>query len=218
VTAVPTIIVGLAAEARIARPLGWPIAIGGGSYQGAVAAAEQAIRDGAHALVSFGLAGGLDPALRPGTLLLPTEVLTDNRRILTDVSLRARLGSGLAAPLLGAHTIAATAAAKHALFTSTGGAALDLESNAVAQVAHAHNLPFAVLRAICDPAERDLPPAALIALDHHGTIGFARVLGSIIAHPMQLPALLRLASDANAARRALRSSVGRISAAPSATP
>ena len=206
----PTIIVGLAAEARIARALGWPIAIGGGSYEGAVAATERAVRDGASALVSFGLAGGLDPTLRPGMLLVPTEILTDDRRIAADVSLRIRLGSGVATPMLGARGIAASAAAKRALFATTGAAGLDLESGAVAQVAQAHGLPFAVLRAICDPAGRDLPQAALIALDHHGAIGIGRVIASIITRPWQLPALLRLARDAHAARLSLHSAVKNI--------
>ncbi|HTC09095.1 MAG TPA: hypothetical protein VK726_09990 [Acetobacteraceae bacterium] len=206
----PTVIVGLVAEARVAGVLNWPVSIGGGNYEGAVAAAERAVRAGARALISFGLAGGLDPVLHPGTLLLPTEVLTDDRRIPTDVSLRIRLGSGLPAPLLGVRTTVATAAAKHVLFTTTGAAALDLESGAVARIAQAHDLPFAVLRAICDPADRDLPAAALIALDHHGAIGFGRVIASIIAQPRQLPTLLRLARDADTARQSLHSAAKNI--------
>jgi adenosylhomocysteine nucleosidase len=65
-------------------------------------------------------------------------------------------------------------------------------------------LPFAVLRAVADPAERDLPPAALLALDGGGRISFLRVLGSVIRNPGQVPGLLALAGDAAAARRALK--------------
>lgn len=209
----PTLVVGLVTEARLARRLGWPIVVGGGTYDGAVVASEQAIRAGATSLLSFGLAGGLDPALRPGTLLLPAEVLVDDRRIPTDASLRGRLGAGLDAPLLGAHAIAATVAAKRALFTATGAAAIDLESGGVAQVAQARGVPFAVLRAVCDPAGRDLPPAALVALDRQGAVGLVRVLASIVAHPVQILGLLSLAGDAAAARRSLRGAVRKISAA-----
>jgi len=206
----PTLVVGLAAEARIARPLGWPVIVGGGGYAGAIAAAEQAVREGAQALVSFGLAGGLDPALRPGAVVVATEVLTDGTRLPTDPPLRTQLGQGNARVLLGTSEIVALAAVKQHLFATTGAAAVDLESGAVARVATEHGLPFAVLRAICDPAERDLPPAALIALDRHGAIGLARVLWSVLAHPAQLPGLLALAADAAAARRALRDAVTRI--------
>ena len=99
--------------------------------------------------------------------------------------------------------VAETAETKHRLWATTGAATLDLESGAVARVATLHGLPFAVLRVICDPAERDLPPAALAALDASGAIGLARVAGSVTARPGQIPALLRLAADATAARRAL---------------
>ncbi len=64
-------------------------------------------------------------------------------------------------------------------------------------------MPFAVLRAICDPAERSLPAVALAALDARGVIGVWRVITSLTARPGQLPALLALAVDAAAARRSL---------------
>lgn len=208
----PGVVVGLAAEARLARPLGWPIAIGGGTADGAQAAAELLVRNGVRALIGFGLAGGLDPALRPGTLLIPREIMTHGQRIATDPALCERLGGCSTVLMLGVSRVIATAAAKRALFTTGGAAAVDIESGAVARVAMTHHLPFAVLRAICDPAERDLPPAALSALDRHGVIGVTRVLGSVLAHPAQLPALLALAADAAAARRALRGAVGRIRA------
>jgi len=208
----PGFVVGLAAEARLLRSLGWPVAIGGGTARGAWLAAERLVSGGITALISFGLAGGLDPALRAGRLLVPRDIITCSQRLPTDPGLSERLG-GVSIPLLlGARDAVAGAAAKAALFAATGAAAVDLESGAVARVAADHGLPFAALRAICDPAERDLPPAALIALDQHGAIGLARVLGSVVAHPTQLPGLLALAADAAAARRALRDAVTRIRA------
>jgi adenosylhomocysteine nucleosidase len=213
------LVVGLAAEARVARPLGWPIAIGGGTYAGALLAAERLVRSGVKALVSFGVAGGLDPALRPGTVLVPQMVLTDGRHVPTDPALNQRLGRQSEVILLGADRIVASAAAKTALFTATRAGAVDIESGAVALVASRHGIPFAVLRAICDPAERDLPPAALIAPNRRGGIRLARIIGSVLKQPAQLPYLPMLAADAAAAHRALRAAiiaVGRASAAWSA--
>ena len=197
------VVVGLRAEARLARRLGLAVVTGGGTASGAEAAARRAIEAGATALVSFGLAGGLDPTLRPGALIVPTAVLCDDVAHAADPALVAWLGGATPHRLLAAATIATDAAAKRRLWLETGAAAVDLESGAVARVAKAHGLPFAVLRAICDPAERDLPPAALVALDASGAIGLARVAGSVAARPGQIPALLRLAADAAAARRAL---------------
>ncbi|HEY8287710.1 MAG TPA: hypothetical protein VIG49_00490 [Acetobacteraceae bacterium] len=199
----PALVVGLAAEARIARRLGWPVAIGGGTRSGARVAAETLIEQGATALVSFGLAGGLDPALRPGTMIVPSAVRVEGGVIQTDPALSGRLGGATGHLLFGAEQLAVSTADKRRLHAHTGAAAIDLESGAVALAAQAHGLRFAVLRVICDPAERDLPPAALTALDRAGMIGISRTIVSVLRRPAQIPALLRLAIDAAAARRAL---------------
>jgi adenosylhomocysteine nucleosidase len=159
------------------------------------------------ALVSFGVAGGLDPALRPGTILVPHEVLTDSHSTRTDQALGRRLGTPSPIIMFGSDSIVGSVAAKSALFESTRAVAVDMESGAVARVAARHGIPFAVLRAICDPAERDLPPAALIPPNRHGTIRLGRVLGSVLRRPRQLPSLPALAADAMEAHRALRAAV-----------
>ncbi len=203
----------MAAEARIARRLGWPVAIGGGTAAGAQRAAAALVAQGIDALVSFGLAGGLDPALRPGSLLVASAVVLDGRHYLADAALSLRLGGMTSHAVLGAMSIAASPALKQRLHAETGAAAVDLESGAVAREASASGLPFAVLRAVCDPAGFALPPAALAALDAGGAIGIGRVLASLAASPGQLPALFRLAGDAAAARAALLGRVRRLAGA-----
>jgi adenosylhomocysteine nucleosidase len=200
------IVVGPATVARLARPLG-ATAIGGGLPAGAEAAAERLVGYGVSHLVSFGLCGGLDPALRPGTLLVPRQVRDGAECYATDAALAERLGGWSGGDLLAEHAVVVAASAKARLFAATGAAAMDLESGAVARVARWHGVRFAVLRAVCDPAGRDLPPAALAALDPAGAIGLRGVLASIVTNPGQLLALLCLARDAAAARRAL---IGRV--------
>jgi adenosylhomocysteine nucleosidase len=173
-------------------------------------AAERLVSGGVSALISFGLAGGLDPALRAGNLLVPRAIITDDQRLPTDPGLSEHLGGASIRLLLGARDVVAGAAAKAALFATTGAAAVDLESGPVACVATEHGLPFAVLRAICDPAERDLPPAALIPPDRHGAIAMGRIFASVLRRPRQLHALPALAADAMAARRALQGAVSRL--------
>ncbi len=151
-------------------------------------------------MVSFGLAGGLHPALRPGDLLRPARVLAADGAWDADPAL---LGGTTPGSLWGGGAVLATAADKAALHRRSGAAAVDLESAAVARVARRHGLPFAVLRAVCDPADCDLPPAALVALDPAGRIGLGAVLASVLANPRQVPALLALGADAARARRAL---------------
>jgi adenosylhomocysteine nucleosidase len=153
--------------------------------------------------LSLGLCGGLDPALRPGALLVPHAVLADGKRHMASAAIATRFGGLTPHILLAGDQVAATAAEKRRLHAATGAAAIDLESGAVARVAAWAGLPFAVLRAVCDPAEQDLPPAALVALDGKGAIGLFRVLASLAAQPAQLPGLLTLARQATTARRSL---------------
>jgi len=208
------VVVGLVAEARIARLLGWRIAIGGGTARGAEAAAGQLIEAGVRALVSFGLAGGSDPALRPGTIIVPTRVIRNGESYYTDPGLMHRLGGPTPHALFATDQVVAKPAIKRRLYETTGAAALDLESGAVAHAASVRRLPFAVLRGICDPAERCLPAAALGALDARGGIAVWRVLASLAADPRQLPLLFHLAADAAAARRSLRRRIKELAQAP----
>jgi adenosylhomocysteine nucleosidase len=196
-------VVGLAAEARIAEQFGALVRAGGGTPAGAEAAASRLIAGGATALVSFGLAGGLDPSLRPGTLLVASDVLSDGERLAVDTALAKRFGGVTGHSILAGSTVVAEAAAKQALWAATGAHAVDLESGAVARVARRYGLPFAVVRAICDPAERTLPPAALVALNPDGRIGLMPMVRSLITRPDQIPRLLALARDASRARQAL---------------
>lgn len=202
------VVVGLTAEARIARRRFSRVAVGGGTAAGAERAARRLVEEGASGLLSFGLAGGLDPLLRPGTVIVADAVQTGGRCLLADPTIGSWLGGATPHSVLGADKVVGSAADKQHLFVATGCAAVDLESGAVASVADMRGLAFGVLRAICDPAERDLPPAALAALTDAGAIGLLRVMASVVGRPRQLPMLLALAGDAAVARRALIRRVG----------
>lgn len=196
-------VVGLSAEARLLRRTGVRVRIGGGFPAGAARAAEKLVAEGAVALVSFGLAGGLNPALLPGAVLVPESVIDDGEIYPCDPDLIEWLGGANAKFIMSAKLVAETEGDKIALFAATMAEAIDLESGAVARVAAAANIPFAVLRAVADPAQRNLPPAALIALNGAGEIGFLSVLASVFKKPAQIPALIRLGQDAAKARAAL---------------
>jgi hypothetical protein len=62
---------------------------------------------------------------------------------------------------------------------------------------------MAAIRVIADPAHRGLPEAALTAIRADGTTDVAAVLRSVMRKPRQLPALVRTALDARAARATL---------------
>lgn len=202
-------VTGLRAEARIAGRIGTARA-GGGTPDGARRAALALVADGAWALVSFGLAGGLDPTLSAGDMVDAAEILADGIRYETDPGLVASLMGRPFGTIVATSTVIATAAEKAALRAETSALAVDLESGAVALVAKKANLPFAVLRAVCDPATRNLPQAALVALDAHGAIGGWRVARAVLGRPRDIAGLLALARDAGLARAALVGRVGQI--------
>ncbi len=136
-------------------------------------------------------------------MVIPTTILSEGRSYAADPALADRFGGLTGHCLLAGSEIAADAAAKRRLRIVTQAHAIDLESGSVARIAAACGMGFIAVRAICDPAERDLPPAALHAVDRNGGIALIQVLLSVLRRPGQVPALLRLASDAAQARRAL---------------
>jgi adenosylhomocysteine nucleosidase len=214
-------ITGLAAEAKIARRGGWRAVAAGGDAARTEAAIARVLAEGASGLVSFGIAGGLEPSLRPGSLIVPDTVCDEaGLRCAVDAEWRQRVvarlrQAGLACTtgdILGCAAIAATPERKRALRQSTQAAALDLESHLVAQAATRGRVPFLVLRALADPAERLLPPAALIGLSADGKPAVWPVLMSLARRPAQLGALLELAGDTRRALAALRAAARALAA------
>ena len=204
-------VTGLAAEAKLLRNSGFMVAVGGGTPDGAHKAAEALLAQGAVALISFGLAGGLSPKLPSGTILVPNAVIDDLQTYPCDYSLMEFLGGSTRRPILAGRRIAETANDKAMLFNRTPADAIDLESGAVARVALSANVPFAALRAVTDPAAHNLPPAALIPLNPDGSVNLPQILLSVFSHPGQIPSLLALANHAARARHALAVRLKKIS-------
>ncbi len=196
-------IVGLKAEARIVRPIGCKVFVGGGTARGAAEAARRALAAGATSLVSFGLAGGLSPDMPAGAIIIPAVVLFKGRHLAADAELSAALGGITVQALLAGEAVVASIAGKAERWRGTQAVAVDLESGAVADAARQANVPYAVLRAVCDPAGRALPQAAVVALNASGGIGLLRVILSVALQPGQIKELLALSRDAQAARKAL---------------
>jgi len=199
---------GLAAEAKIARRAGLTAVVGAGDHRRTVAVVEEAAST-AECLVSFGIAGALAPGLKAGDIILSTEVIDEDRRWLSSDSLRSRIAElvreigATEGPVLGAQIVLATKADKRRAWHDTGAIAVDLESVVVARAAAALGIPFIVLRAIADPASRELPPAALVPLGGDGRPALGQVLASVMRRPQQLPTLLGVAREARQALQAL---------------
>ncbi|GAB3463759.1 phosphorylase [Massilia terrae] len=157
-------------------------------------------------IISFGCAGGLDPALRPGDCLLPDAVQTPAGIVEADrqwlAALRRMLPYAHGGALIGAARPCSEAADKVRLWR-LGARAVDMESHRAALAARSLGTPFVALRAIADPAWRTVPSCVLAGLSS-GEVALAPMLRALAAHPTQLPALLMLAADALVAKRTLQ--------------
>lgn len=211
--ALPLVIVtGMAFEARIARAPGVEVVYAARADR-LERALEQVLARGASGVMSFGTAGGLGPDLLPGALVVADAIDGPFGRISTDAAWRDRIASVLQASLPATRVVCGPMAAvtapvvtrqqKASLHGATGALAVDMESHIAAAHAGARGLPFAVCRAIVDPAWRTLPPAATAGLREDGTTALAPILRELARGPGQLPAMIRLAFDARAARASL---------------
>jgi adenosylhomocysteine nucleosidase len=201
------IITGMASEARIFGADALAISAGGDAKATRQGIARL-IAQGADRLVSFGIAGALDPSLRPGDLIIGSAVRTrDGERQPVDqkwlAHLTTHLGVARIADVVGSTSIAATAEQKAMLHRDTGAACVDQESHWVADAAHANRLPFVVIRAIADRAGDNLPRAVLVGLDSQGHPRTAAVIGALLRDPTQLPGLIRVAFQTQKALKSL---------------
>ena len=200
------IVAALAVEARVLGPTvkkreapaslvdGSLVAVSGIGCAAATIAARTLIRAGATALASWGMAGGLDPTLRAGTIFLPSEVIGAGGTAFATASdwregLSAAIGTYRPVTygklLTSAHPIDAVAAKARA-FRETGALAVDMESLAIADTA------------------ADVLPAAVTSASRSGHLQLWRLIWALARAPTDLAGLIRLAQRYQAARRSLR--------------
>jgi hopanoid-associated phosphorylase len=175
------------------------VALSGARRDGASAGVRRLLAEGATHLLSFGLAGALDPALSAGTLILPDRIVqAGGSEHCSDPVWHARLAELFhdRQPVIGRHLGAdqaiADASGKSALLAATAARAVDMESHVLAAAAAEAGLPFAVIRVICDDAGTALPPAALAAIRPDGSTDLLAIALSVLRAPGQIPALRRL--------------------------
>lgn len=201
---------GAAFEARMASGKDVSVICSGGDPQRLRPLLQALDPAGLRAVIGFGLAGGLDPSLHPGDLVVASQVISNSETRHATLTLAGALASALHAKgtklesLAGVEAPVMDPAAKAALRKATGAAAVDMESHIVAGFAGDNKLPWAALRVICDPAERGLPPLARHALKPDGGIDYFAVLKSLASDPAQIPALIATGRDTAIAMSALR--------------
>jgi len=207
------VVVGMESEAALLPP-GVLVGIAGADPVAAEYQARRLLDQGAQALLSFGIAGATDPALASGDLIIATEVIDGLDHFPVDSVWMCRLLNALPearrGPVFAANRVIAGSHSKRGLFASVGARAVDMESGAVARVATGVGCPFAVLRAVADPAGFSLPSAAAAGLGPDGKPRPFAVLARLALRPWQLPGLIRLGLESRAAHLALRGALDRV--------
>jgi adenosylhomocysteine nucleosidase len=206
------IVTGLIQEARIAAGPGMTVICSSSDPQQLRALLTVFDPSTIRGVISFGVAGGLDPALKSGDVVVATEVMAGDTRWLAGLALNEDLVASLAlgrrrvvrGSLAGVEQVIAAQAGKAALHSETGASAVDMESHIAADYAAKAGLPFAALRVISDPATRALPALAMTAIKPNGDIDLRKVLRGVARNPTTLRALVSTGIDFNRALRSLR--------------
>ncbi len=207
------VITGLAEESRIAAGPGVSQVVCSGSEPDRLRnRLSRLAPTGLGAVVSFGIAGGLDPSLDPGDVVVATAVIARSGvwkvpgGVVSGIVEQVR-ASGIRVAqgtLVGIDELMLLPTEKAAIRRETDAIAIDMESHIGAAYAAANDLPFAAIRVVSDPAKRALPPIAQRALKADGRIDFSAVLSGLARAPAELATLMRAAGDAGRAFAGLR--------------
>jgi hopanoid-associated phosphorylase len=205
------VVTGLAKEMKLAAGPGLAAVASGGSTARLRQMLAERSAPGCSAVLSFGIAAGLDPALTAGDVVVATGVIAGGARWPAHRALAQSLAASLSAggvdaklaDIAGVDAPLFDATAKTAVRLDTGAAAADMESHVAAEFAAWHGLMFAALRIVCDPAASSMPAMVANALRPDGGIDHYAVLADVLRRPRELPTLTRLAGEARTSFRAL---------------
>ena len=213
------VITGLASEADCLNVYGYDerpaVRIAGASPARAREAAQALVSSGCTGLVSFGLSGALDPQHVPGDVLVPDVVLNpEGRRFVTDTAWQSGLKNALSATMAvssgsisGSDSPLLTVEQKMARRLSSGAAAVDMESHAIAEVAARHGLPFVALRVIADSHQLQIPAWTMNGVQDNGQVHEGQLFLGFLIRPWLWPKLGILAISNNKALKSLRRSI-----------
>src|SRR5579859_3600866 len=181
------VVAGLAFEARLAASTGATACHGRGlTLRNSL---SRAVAGGCAGIISFGIAGGLDPRLPVGTPVIASAVLGGEGALPTDgrwsSHLRRIFPDAHYGRILGSDEPVADTGEKASAFRRTGAAIVDMESHLAAITARRLGVPFAVVRVVADPAGRAVPQCALDGMRPDGSADALAVLRATARRPAE---------------------------------
>jgi adenosylhomocysteine nucleosidase len=187
--------------------------ISGIGQQRAEIAANNMLEFGVDSLLVAGTCGGLSPALNPGDIIMPAEIITDTqltmqvspawhhraRDLLTDLSVPIHTQN-----MLSTGRVISQSVDKARTYNDTNAIAVDMESAAIIKVALAWQVPVLVIKTVIDPADFTIPDFVLKNSNAYGDVNICSLIKSCIVNPVRLGPLLRLAGDYSKSNQSLK--------------
>lgn len=209
------VLCGLETEAKIARRMGAvEVACAAARPQKARWLARELIKKGVKRLLSFGIAGGLEPGLPIGSLVIGTQVASKDGAWACDNAwindLSQRLPEAHCGSVFGSEVLIASAREKRALYEKSRCLIVDMESQCAAQIAAEAGVPLAVLRVVCDSCDMEVPPVVMATIGEDGRLNGMRAIWHLLRHPAQIPDLVHMGRGTGRALSVLRKTIKNI--------
>jgi adenosylhomocysteine nucleosidase len=204
------VVTGLSAEAKIVADLHCHAICGGGRVEATQRKIDRLVAEGATGLISFGIAGALDPKLKAGDLVISATVIDGAAHCYVgspnwlEQALK-MLPHAHAGDIYASDTIISSVDDKARIFKQYSTLSVDMESHHMARVAAKRGLPFIVLRAIADNAGEALPSAFGAGVDEDGQSRPWPIIASLLSGRLRLAEVLRVAKSTSRALATLRS-------------
>jgi len=187
----------------------------GAGMAAAARAARTALQSqtSASLLVICGFAGGLDPTLAPGSLILADtvlnaitgDILTSNTAFLESAGSVPHMGGILVHKgcLATADRVLVRSSEKLEFHRKYGALAVDMETAGAAAVADDAGVPWISVRAITDGCNDDMPLDFNAMAGPDGAIDRRKIIGALLKRPGAIPGLIRLGARSSNAAHAL---------------
>jgi adenosylhomocysteine nucleosidase len=160
-------------------------------------------------LISAGFAGALEKDLRVGHLLVSENFSSPQLRDSPQLALADE--TTFLGKLVSVQRMVETTGERENLNETTGAAAVDMETETIAELCAAHDLPMLSLRAISDTAGEPFPAPAHVLFDvAKQETNFLRLGGYLLTHPSAFARLNAFRERVAIARRALAGAIDQI--------
>ncbi|MGD0816166.1 MAG: hypothetical protein ABSA83_21450 [Verrucomicrobiota bacterium] len=147
-------------------------------------------------VITAGFAGGLNPALKCGTVVYDQDF---------DAGFGPELeGLGAVPAKFHCHRrVAITAEEKGALWKETGADVVEMESSVIRTICRECHVPSATVRVISDDATQDLPLDFNALMTSEDRINYLKLLGAVLSRPGRIPKLIEFQRQTLGAARKL---------------